>query len=252
MPMISSYELESIYGLIGHPLKHSFSPSFFNAKFKEENINARYELFDIKELSEIKKIIDSTPNLKGLNVTIPYKENIIKYLNEIDETSKTIGAVNCIKINNGKLLGFNTDAFGFEKTLLKYLSAQSKKAVVLGNGGSAKAVRFVLEKNKIKYQIICRTPKDKDELSFNDLNVINWKDYTFVINTTPLGMFPEVNLYPPINYDQINQEHVLIDLIYNPETTRFLELGKSNGARIQNGLEMLVAQAEKSWEIWNS
>lgn len=243
---------ESIYGLIGHPLKHSFSPSFFNAKFKEENIDARYELFDIEELSEIKKIIDSTPNLNGLNVTIPYKENVIKYLDEIDETAKIIGAVNFIKINDGKLLGFNTDAFGFEKTLLKYLSNQSKNAVVLGNGGSAKAVRFVLEKNKIEYQIICRTPKNKDELSFNDLNVINWKDYTFVINTTPLGMFPEVDLFPPINYDQINQEHVLIDLIYNPETTRFLELGKSNGARIQNGLEMLVAQAEKSWEIWNS
>lgn len=250
--MTSNNSHESIYGLIGHPLKHSFSPSFFNAKFAEENIDARYELFDIKDLSEIRKIIDSTPCLKGLNVTIPHKENVIKYLDEIDETAKKIGAVNCIKISNGKLLGFNTDAFGFEKTLLKYIPIRFKNAIVLGNGGSAKAVGFVLEKNRIDYQIICRTPKANTELSFNDSNAIDWVQYSFIINTTPLGMFPEVDLFPPINYDQINQEHVLIDLIYNPERTRFLELGKSKNATIQNGLEMLVAQAEKSWEIWNS
>lgn len=250
--MTSKTSNESIYGLIGHPLKHSFSPGFFNTKFKAENIAARYELFDIKNLSDIKIIIESIPNLKGLNITIPYKENVIKYLDEIDETAQQIGAVNCIKINNGKLLGFNTDAFGFEKTLLKYESFQSKNALVLGNGGSAKAVRFVLEKNRIDYQIICRNPKSKNELSFIESNAIDWKQFSFIINTTPLGMFPEIDLFPPINYDHINQEHVLIDLIYNPETTRFLAIGKSKGSSIQNGLEMLIAQAEKSWEIWNS
>ncbi len=241
-----------LYGLIGYPLSHSFSQKYFEEKFEKENItNCRYQNFPVSTIDELKKIIDQNPDLKGLNVTIPYKEKVIPYLNEATELVKKIGACNCIKFIDGKLIGYNTDVTGFEKSFIKKLKPFHNVAMVLGTGGASKAVQFVLHKLKIPFIIVSRSPQ-KNEMSYDNLDEHTINRCKIIINTTPLGMQPNVQQCPSIPYLNITNQHYLFDLIYNPVKSVFLEKGEFMGASIQNGDEMLVNQAEESWQIWNS
>lgn len=236
------------FGLIGRNISYSFSQKYFADKFKRESIeDATYEIFDLNSIEEVEKIFQ-IKDLTGLNVTIPYKEEILNYLDELDPISKEIGAVNCIKIKNGKKIGFNTDAFGFEKSLIPHLEFYHQNALILGDGGAAKAIKFVLNKHLIHFETVTRT----GNLKFKDLTKEMVQDHYLIINCTPLGTYPNVEECPPIPYEYLNSQHFLYDLIYNPEKTKFLELGEKSGAKSKNGFEMLVLQAEKSWEIWNT
>ncbi len=241
-----------LYGLIGYPLSHSFSQKYFEEKFEKENItDCRYQNFPISTIDELKKIIDQNPDLKGLNVTIPYKEKVIPYLNEATEVVKKIGACNCIKFIDGKLIGYNTDVTGFEKSFIKKLKPFHNAAMVLGTGGASKAVQYVLHKLKIPFIIVSRNPR-KNEMSYDNLDAHTINRCKIIINTTPLGMQPNVQQSPSIPYLNITNQHYLFDLIYNPVKSVFLEKGEFMGASIQNGDEMLINQAEESWQIWNS
>ncbi|MBI4947333.1 MAG: shikimate dehydrogenase [Bacteroidetes bacterium] len=245
-----------LYGLIGYPLEHSFSQKYFTTKFTEENIGTtEYKLYPIKNISELPSLIESLKNLRGLSVTTPYKESVIEYLDEIDPTAKQVGAVNTIKIiyKNKKthLAGFNTDIFGFEKSFTKLKGIYGEKALVLGTGGASKAVGYVLRKLNIQYLNVSRKPKNKNEISYSDIDDTIIKNHKLLINTTPLGMYPDVKSFPAIPFEAITKEHILYDLVYNPDETEFLKKGKAQGAVTKNGLEMLISQAEKSWEIWN-
>ena len=245
------------YGIIGFPLKTTFSPTYFNNKFNAEKIDAIYNAYPLNKIEEFTQLIKSNPALKGLSVTIPHKETVIKYLDDIDTNAAKIGAVNCIKIENGKTKGFNTDIIGFELSLKPLLNAQHNKALVLGNGGAAKAVKFVLNKLGIKITTVSRNKNNT--FHNNVLGTINYeeltesviKDNLLIINTTPLGMYPDVDSYPVIPYNAIGINHLLYDLIYKPETTRFLELGNKYNAITKNGYEMLLLQADAAWEIWS-
>lgn len=235
------------FGLIGRNISYSFSAEFFNKKFDKQNISdAVYEIFDLKEIEEVQKIFRDK-SLKGINVTIPYKEKIKKYLDEISPEAAEIGAVNCISINQGIKKGYNTDVYGFEESLKPLLNKQHRAALILGSGGASKAVAYVLRKLGIDYKIVSRT----GEISYKNLNREIIENHQLIINCTPLGTFPEINSKPEIPYEFLNSEHFLYDLVYNPEQTLFLTLAKSRGAQIKNGLEMLKLQAEKSWEIWS-
>lgn len=235
------------FGLIGKNIAYSFSESYFNDKFRKESIlDSAYQLFDLKSISEIDELFQ-LENLKGFNVTIPYKEEIISYLDKLSPEAEKIGAVNCVKIQNNKKIGFNTDAFGFENSLKPLLEKHHQKALILGDGGAAKAVKFVLAKFRIDYQSVTR----KGELKFSDLNQEIISTHQLIINCTPIGTFPDLETSPDIPYEFLTDSHLLYDLIYNPEKTKFLQLGETPGAKIKNGYEMLVLQAEKSWEIWN-
>jgi shikimate dehydrogenase len=243
------------YGLIGFPLGHSFSKKYFTNKFKEEGIlNSEYNNYPIERIDELMELIEKEKDLVGLNVTIPYKEKVFEFLDEIDTDAGEIGAVNTIKItrNNNRihLKGFNTDVYGFEKPLKDVLSKHHKKALILGTGGAAKAAAWVLNNLKIHYTYVSRNPRSEEELSYAQLNDELIENSQIIINTSPIGMYPKVELYPDIPYAAISEQHILYDLIYNPETTKFLELGKQNNATIINGLPMLHMQAEKAWEIW--
>lgn len=234
------------FGLIGKNINYSFSDKYFSEKFKTENIqDAVYEIFNLNEISEVENLFQ-IPNLKGFNVTIPYKEQIISYLDELSSEAAEIGAVNCVKIQNGVKTGFNTDAFGFEKSIFPLLNSGHKKALILGDGGAAKAVKYVFDKLNISYQTVTR----KGILTYPDLNPSHISEHQIIINCTPIGTFPDSGL-PEIPYEFISENHLLYDLIYNPEKTGFLQKGEAKGAKIKNGFEMLVLQAEKSWEIWN-
>ena len=235
------------FGLIGRNISYSFSAEFFNKKFDKQNISdAVYEIFDLKEIEEVQKIFRDK-SLKGINVTIPYKEKIKKYLDEISPEAAEIGAVNCISINQGIKKGYNTDVYGFEESLKPLLNKQHRAALILGSGGASTAVAYVLRKLGIDYKIVSR----KGEFSYKNLNREIIENHQLIINCTPLGTFPEINSKPEIPYEFLNSEHFLYDLVYNPEQTLFLTLAKSRGAQIKNGLEMLKLQAEKSWEIWS-
>src|SRR5690606_4010166 len=235
------------FGLIGKNIAYSFSESHFHDKFRKENItNSTYQLFDLKSISEVEELFQ-TKELKGFNVTIPYKEEIIPYLDELSPEAQKIGAVNCVKIQNNKRIGFNTDAFGFENSLQPLLEKHHQKALILGDGGVAKAVKFILTKLEIDYQSVTR----KGELRFPDLDKEIISEHPLIINCTPVGTFPDLEASPDIPYQFITTSHLLYDLIYNPEKTKFLQLGEIKGAKIKNGYEMLVLQAEKSWEIWS-
>ena len=235
------------FGLIGKNIAYSFSESHFHDKFRKENItNSTYQLFDLKSISEVEELFQ-TKELKGFNVTIPYKEEIIPYLDELSPEAQKIGAVNCVKIQNNKRIGFNTDAFGFENSLQPLLEKHHQKALILGDGGASKAVKFILTKLEIDYQSVTR----KGELKFSDLNQEIISTHQLIINCTPVGTFPDLEASPDIPYQFITTSHLLYDLIYNPEKTKFLQLGEIKGAKIKNGYEMLVLQAEKSWEIWS-
>ena len=238
------------YGLIGYPLSHSFSKGYFTEKFKKEGIkNAAYETYPLEKISDFTTLLQNNPELVGLNVTIPYKEAIIPYLDELSEEAKKIGAVNTIKIINGKKIGYNSDVVGFEKSLIQHLKPTHNKALVLGTGGAAKAVWFVLEKLNIPYLKVSRTASE-NIIAYDTISIDLVKKYPLIINTTPLGMSPKLETKPDIPYQALTKNHFLYDLVYNPQTTLFLEMGQKMGATIQNGLPMLHGQAERSWELW--
>jgi shikimate dehydrogenase len=244
-----------VFGLIGRTLGHSFSPGFFEEKFLRENLPGyTYRLFPLEKISDIVELIRDNPEIEGLNVTIPYKQEVIRYLDDISPDARYIGAVNTIKIiRNQKsihLSGYNTDAFGFQHACH---SLQSRhETLVLGTGGSAKAVCYVLELFGIPYLSVSRNPKYPEIIGYHDLSKYLMDQHRLIINTTPLGMHPITNSFPSIPYHHLTEKHFLFDLIYNPTETEFLKRGKQAGASIQNGELMLELQAEKSWEIWNS
>ena len=245
---------EKLYGLIGFPLSHSFSKKYFTEKFKKEKINAKYRLFEIEKLDEINKIIKKE-KLQGLNVTIPYKEQILAYTNELDETAENIGAVNVLKITHDKdrvhLKGYNTDAIGFEKTIKPYLKTYHTKALILGTGGASKAIEYVLTKLGIETTYVSRTEKS-GTLTYASLNEEILQTNLIIVNATPLGTYPQVDTYPDIPYQHIGWKHLLFDVVYNPAETVFLKKGREKGAQTLNGEQMLIGQAEAAWDIWNS
>lgn len=239
------------YGLIGYPLTHSFSKKYFTEKFERESIlDHAYELYPIQDISTLPSLLLSEQELRGLNVTIPYKEQVIAFLDEQSSVVKEIQACNCIRIQEGKLIGFNTDVIGFEKTLERKLSPHHDRALVLGTGGAAKAVHYVLRKKGIDFLEVSRTPKT-DCLTYAAITNEVLSSYTLVINTTPLGMYPDVDQAPDLPYDALTKKHYLYDLVYNPSKTKFLQEGERRGAVIENGADMLVIQADASWDIWN-
>lgn len=244
-----------IYGIIGASLKHSFSPEYFNNRFKRENIDATYLSLELKTIHELKDIILQYPNLKGLNVTIPYKESVVPLLDSIDATAQKIGAVNCIKIQEGKLIGYNTDWLGFKETLLHLPLNIEKKALILGTGGASKAVAAALASMNIAFQLISRTEQHTSSnkiLNYQELAKHELQCYQLIINTTPVGMFPNINQAPDIPYELINDTHILYDVIYNPEETLFLKRGLEKKSLIINGYQMLLNQADLNWNIWKN
>jgi Shikimate 5-dehydrogenase len=242
-----------LYGLIGYPLGHSFSKKYFSEKFLKEGLeDCAYELFPISSINELSSIINSNPELKGLNVTIPYKEQVLEYVTKKTSAVKEIGAANTIKIYNKNLIAYNTDIIGFENSFVKNLQSYQKKALVLGTGGSSKAVQYVLKKLNIDFLIVTRSEELKQGMinySMIDENTI--KKYPIIINCTPVGLYPKIDQCPRIPYQFISKKNYLFDLIYSPEKTLFLKKGEEKGAAIQNGYEMLIIQAEESWKIWN-
>jgi shikimate dehydrogenase len=242
-----------LFGLIGYPLTHSFSKKYFAEKFEKEQLaNCHYELFPIKSVYEIRDIVARHPDLEGLNVTIPYKQLVLRHLDSTRGIPEEIRACNCIRIRNGKLEGFNTDIIGFEQSLLSLLKPHHKKALILGNGGAAAAVSYVLQKLDIAFEIVSRKVHDGSTLTYQDIQEHVMQTHLLIINTTPLGTFPNVEQAPDIPYQCLTPEHYLYDLVYNPDKTLFLQKGEARGASIKNGLEMLLIQAEESWRIWNT
>jgi len=240
------------FGLIGYPLSHSFSPAYFAEKFTNEgNFDCSYQAFPIKSVEECTRLLADNPDLEGLNVTIPYKKEIIALLHNSTEAVKQTGACNCIKIKNSILTGYNTDVIGFEKSLLPKLTNAHTKALILGTGGAAAAVEFVLKKLNIHFLFVSRNGHTGKSISYKDVTAELIKEYTLIINTTPLGMYPAVEQCPDIAYDFLMAEHYLYDLIYNPAETLFLKKGAEKGAVTKNGSDMLIIQAEESWKIWN-
>ena len=235
------------FGLVGRNISYSFSKKYFEQKFQKLLLNNHsYEIFDTENLDHIKDLF-ATENLKGLNVTIPYKEQIIPFIDELSEEAQEIGAINCISIENGKTKGYNTDAFGFEKTLLLHQKEFQKTAIILGNGGAAKAVQFVLKKNNIPYMTVSRTT----EVNYENLTEDLVKENLIIIQCTPVGTFPNVEDCVAFPFEAITEKHLIIDLIYNPEYSKFIKKASEKGAKTANGLYMLEQQAEKAWEIWN-
>jgi len=242
-----------VYGLIGYPLSHSFSQKYFTEKFKKERIkNCRYELLPTRSIDEIQQCLKSNPPIKGLNVTVPYKQQVLRYLHSTVHIPEGIRACNCIKVEGKKLIGHNTDCIGFEKSLAPLLKPHHTKALVLGSGGAAEAVIYVLKKLKIQFAAVSRSPRQAAVLSYTQVTEKKLQEYTLIINTTPLGMFPEEDNYPDIPYNALTEKHMLYDLVYNPAKTLFLKKGEEKGAAIKNGEEMLIIQAEESWKIWSS
>lgn len=241
------------YGLIGFPLGHSCSPKYFTEKFQRENRNAEYLPFEIEDIHELENILSNYPDLKGFNITIPHKQNIIPFLNSLSEEAEQVGAVNCVKVEqiNGKtyLTGYNTDVYGFKKSLLEFIPCDIQNALILGNGGAAKAVRYALHTIGIRTLTVSRTPKNKSEISYADV-ARYLADYNLIVNTSPLGTWPKIESCPDIPYEALTARHYLFDLVYNPETTEFMKRGSIAGAHTCNGFEMWKRQAEKSWAIW--
>ncbi|MCQ2318305.1 MAG: shikimate dehydrogenase [Bacteroidales bacterium] len=241
------------YGLIGHPLKHSYSKDYFENKFRSNCLDCKFDNFDIESLDMLENIIDSNPELQGFTVTHPYKNEIIGHLDFIDENAEKIGAVNAVKIDSDrKLHGFNTDYIGFQELLKDAISEKEiSRAIVCGTGGASKAVQYTLKKMNIDYQTVTRHSNTEENLTYTQLKAIGFHDNELIINATPLGMHPNVNECADIPYDTINSSNVLIDLIYNPGETLFLKKGATRGASTYNGLKMLHIQADAAWSIWN-
>lgn len=274
-----------IFGLIGYPLSHSFSKKYFTEKFEKENIpDCEYNLYPIEDINQFTQLIANNPSIAGLNVTIPFKESIIPFLDELDETAKAVGAVNCIKVVNKTsktlsepsrtihhpisniLIGYNTDIYGFRQSIKPFLETQHERALILGTGGASKAVAYVLKEIGIDCYFVSRNKeqeaknKKQDPIAigsgaktflYEELNENMINAFKLIVNTTPVGMFPNVNEAPEIPYNFISSSHLLYDLIYNPSETEFLKRGKLQGASTVNGLSMLHQQAEEAWRIWN-
>jgi shikimate dehydrogenase len=245
-----------MYGLIGYPLSHSFSKDFFTRLFAEDNIkNAEYRNFPLTDIQEFSNLIDSNPNLQGLNVTIPYKEKIVSFLDEIDPEAREIGAVNTIcfdyAVNKRKLKGYNTDVYGFSRSLREILTDnhQISNALILGTGGASKAVAFSLKQMNISFEFV--SSSSKSDLNYDNLTREIIQGCQLIVNTSPIGTYPKIEECPAIPYNFLTPSHILFDLVYNPAFTLFLRKGKDYGARVSNGLKMLEYQALKSWEIWN-
>lgn len=243
------------YGLVGYPLKHSFSIGYFNEKFKSEDINAEYVNFELPSLDNFMEVIEENPNLCGLNVTIPYKEKIISYLDELDRDTAKIGAVNVIKIirqkSKIKLVGYNSDIIGFTQSIQPLLQPQHKHALILGTGGASKAVFHGLANLGIESVFVSRTKKGPTVLTYEELTPEIMNKRTVIVNCTPVGMYPKVDFCPNIPYELLTPDHLLYDLLYNPNETLFMKKGQMQGAATKNGLEMLLLQAFAAWEIWN-
>ena len=242
--------MKNLYGLLGFPLGHSFSKSFFTDKFANEGINAEYVNFELPNLDDLKSIIDGESRLKGFNITIPYKIDIIPMLESLSDEARAIGAVNCVKIVDGKLFGHNTDAYGFKSSLLDLIGDCRPNALILGTGGASRAVKYALSSLGIEYQLVSRQ-EGNDTISYEMLDESIINKYKLIINTTPLGTFPNIDNAPNLPYNLITGEHFLYDLVYNPSQTKFMKQGESQGAQVTNGYDMLVAQALESWSIWS-
>jgi len=258
------------YGLIGFPLSHSFSKKYFTEKFEKEHIqDAEYDLYPIEHIKDLQDLLDLHPKLCGLNVTVPHKISVLKYLDWIEHDARNAGAVNCIRVTSEspilasflgevgvtghdfRLEGFNTDIYGFEHSISPLIKNRDDEALILGDGGAAKAVKCALDNLGITFKVVTRK-QQPNSILFKDLKPHDIKRHKIIINTTPLGTSPNVDECPPIPYEHITADHLLYDLVYNPEKTLFLQKGEEQGATIKNGYEMLVLQAEKSWKIWNS
>lgn len=239
------------FGLVGRNISYSFSRSYFKKKFNDLGLtNHTYQNFDLQSLADFPTLFKSDKTIKGLNITIPYKEAVIPLLDDLDATARRIGAVNTIKVDANGLKGFNTDAYGFQKSLEPYLKEYHKKALILGTGGASKAIAFVLGELGIAYAFVSRSGK-RDGYTYQELKDIHIEEHRLIINCSPVGTFPNIDEKPALPYTSIGPKHLLFDLIYNPEITAFLKAGQTNGAAICNGLQMLELQAEKAWEIWN-
>ena len=240
------------FGLVGRNINYSFSKGYFTDKFNNENFEGcTYENFDIQEIDGFTEIIKNTSDLKGLNVTIPYKEAVIPFLNKLSKKAALIGAVNTIKITKkGKLKGHNTDYYGFKKSLEPLLKSHHKKALILGTGGASKGVAFALDELDIPYTFVSREAKE-NAIDYNRINATTFDNFQIIINSTPVGTSPNTEAYPLIPYEYFTKNHIAFDLIYNPAETQFLKKAKEQGAQIKNGLDMLIFQAEKAWDIWN-
>jgi len=243
---------KAVFGLIGRNISYSFSKTYFNNKFIALNLpDYSYENFDLPGLEEFHSLIKKNNTLRGLNVTIPYKEEIIPYLDSLDKNARRIGAVNTIKFTKDGLIGYNTDVYGFKKSIQPILTKSHKNALILGTGGASKAIAFVLKELGISYQYVSRNPIG-DQIGYSELNKEIIVAHTILINCTPLGTFPKTEAKPDVPYEFLTSNHLLFDLIYNPEKTAFLLSGEQRGAIICNGAKMLELQAEKAWQIWNS
>ena len=240
------------FGLIGRSLKHSFSVAYFTEKFKLEGIqDCTYSNFELDDINHVVDMVRNNPNLCGFSVTIPYKLDIIPLLDELSPEAEVVGAVNCVKIKNCRLTGYNTDVLGFKSSLEDFLgNAAIERALVLGTGGASQAVQYVLSQMGIEYQLVARDPS-KANFTYDNLSCETLFEHHLVVNTTPIGMFPNVDEAPRIPYAYITPNHYLYDLVYNPTLTQFLDYGQQRGANICNGTEMLKAQAEAAWQIWS-
>lgn len=240
------------YGLIGYPLTHSFSEQYFKEKFIREEIeNCKYELFPLENIEDIRFLFEVNKDLKGINVTIPYKESVIEYLDDLDEIAEKIGAVNCIKIDEIQKVGYNTDYSGFRDSLKPLLKQHHKKALILGTGGASKAIKYALQELNIEPKFVSRS-KAENNFVYTELTKEIIAEFPVIINCTPAGMFPDTDTAPEIPYQFLTKNNLLFDLIYNPDKTLFLQNGEKRGATVKNGLEMLKLQAEYAWDIWNS
>jgi len=242
---------KSFYGLIGYPILQSFSPGYFNEKFRREGIDAEYSTFPLETIDAFPELLKANPGLCGMNVTIPYKTAVIPFLDALSDDVQEMGAVNCILLKDGKRIGYNTDWVGFHDSLKPLLKSHHKQALILGSGGAAKAVAYALRKLGITYKVVTRGPADGPMLRYSSITPAVLQQYTLIINTTPLGMAPNEGRAPELPYEALTDQHLLYDVIYNPAETKFLQLGKAQGATIKNGIDMLHLQAEGSWKIWN-
>lgn len=242
-----------IYGLIGYPLSHSFSQLYFNQKIQKENIlDCRFDLFPIEQVEQFPLLLRELPDIRGLAVTIPYKEQIIPFLSELDSNAKEIKAVNCIAITKEGLKGFNTDIIGFEKSISPLIQPHHKKALIMGSGGSSKAVAFFLKKAEIDFLIVSRNKSTlSNYITYGDIDEDLMLEYNLVVNCSPIGQFPDVDKHPHIPYQFVTPQHLFFDLIYNPVKSNFLKMAELKGAIIKNGREMLEIQAEENWKLWN-
>lgn len=238
------------FGIIGYPLGHSFSKGFFTEKFARESINAQYLNFEIPDVAMLPDVLRNNPELRGLNVTLPHKQAVIPLLDEMSKEAKEIGAVNVIRVRNGKLKGFNSDIIGFTNSIKPLLMPHHKKALILGTGGASKAICVGLNRLGIEWTYVSRSPRE-GMITYEDITAETLQAYTVIVNCSPVGMFPNVAQAPEIPYDCLSDKHLLFDLVYNPEETLFMKKGREQGATVKNGLEMLHLQAVASWDFWN-